>query len=66
MARGQSHSRGIDMFENYSPKELRAAIEEEMQKCDDPVQASYNAMARLKKERAPKEQTTVEKLRASL
>jgi hypothetical protein len=54
------------LFKFFSPSELRRAIEEEMQKCDDPVQASYNAMARLKKEKAPKEQTTVEKLRASL
>jgi len=40
------------MFENYTPKELRDVLEEEMQKCDDPVQASYNAIARLNKEKS--------------
>ena len=53
------------MFEKYTPKMLRDAIEEEMQKCDDPVQASYNAMARLTAD-ADKPKTSLDKLRSAL
>jgi hypothetical protein len=53
------------MFENYTPKELRDVLEEEMQKCDDPVQASYNAIARLNKEKSALEKS-VKELREKL
>ena len=37
------------MFEKYTAQQLRDAIEEECKKCEDIVQASYNAIARLNK-----------------
>jgi hypothetical protein len=40
------------LFKLFTPKELRDVLEEEIQKCDDPVQASYNAIARLNKEKS--------------
>ena len=37
------------MFEKYTAQQLRYAIEEECKKCEDIVQASYNAIAKLNK-----------------
>jgi hypothetical protein len=37
------------MFENYTPKQLRDAVEIELKLCEDVKQATYNAMAQLKK-----------------
>ena len=48
------------MFENYTPKELRDVLESELQKCDDIVQASYNAIARLNKEKSSLEKSVKE------
>ena len=52
------------MFEKYTPQQLRDAIQLEMQKCDDPVQASYNAIAKL--EKAEKEKSNLEKANEKL
>ena len=56
------------MWESYTPKMLRDQIEFEMQKCDDPVQASYNAIAKLNKAAAENEskKTAVQILRETL
>ena len=53
------------MFKLFSPKELRDAIEQELQKCEDIVQASYNAIERLKKEKSTLKKS-IEDLKNSL
>ena len=52
----------------YSPQELRNQIEIELTKCEDIVQASYNAIARLNKSADDKSnlEKVTEKLRNSL
>ena len=37
------------LFQTYTPQQLRDAISEECKKCEDIVQASYNAIAKLNK-----------------